>query len=108
MPKFQPQWASIAMGLAILGAVWWFNRVDPLFVGLFAVVIIASGLLPGIIGRLVWGFGLVGLAALAYFYYGSAQWLIALVLLVLGALTLGRALAERSRLGQVEAESRDR
>lgn len=57
--------------LAVLGAAWWFLKLDPPLVGALAGVIALSVLVPERFDSLVTGVGMLGLAALVYFYYGA-------------------------------------
>lgn len=57
--------------LAVLGAAWWFMKLDPPLVGAIAGVIVLSVLVPERYDSLVTGVGMLGLASLVYFYYGA-------------------------------------
>lgn len=75
--------------LAVLGAAWWFLKLDPPLAGAIAGVIVLSVLVPERYDSLVTGVGMLGLAALVYFYYGSrplaaVMGVVALVMLATG------------------------
>jgi hypothetical protein len=77
---------SLVVQLGILGLAWWLLGLHWVLVAAFAGVIIVSTLVPERISGVVSGLGSLGLAALAYFYYG--QVLVAALLAVLGVISL--------------------
>lgn len=70
-PHLKNALTTCALELGLLAAVWYFLGLDELLVGAIAIVIIASAFAPPHIGRWLGGVGMLGLAALAYFHYGS-------------------------------------
>lgn len=72
--------------LAVLGAAWWYLKLDNVMAGAIAAVIVISNVLPPRWGNLASGIGMLGLAALAQVHYRQTP--VALVLGVFGAVTL--------------------
>ncbi len=88
---------STIISLGVVALIWYFLRLDPLFTGALAFVVVLGTLLPGAASSLAWGAGLLGLASLAYFYFGSAQTPLAAVLGVVGAGYLVMGIAQTLR-----------
>ncbi len=86
----------VAIELAILGAAWWYLGLHTYLVGSIAGVIITAGLVPRRFASLLSGVGLLGVAALVYFYFGAPQLaglmaVAAVVIAILGLLRLKSA-----------------
>lgn len=91
---------STIISLVVVALIWYFLKLDPLFTGALALVVVVGTLLPGAAGSIAWGAGLLGLAALAYFHYGSVQTPLTVVLGVVGTayLAMGAAQWWRGRI----------
>ncbi len=98
---FKARLGSTALSLVVVGLIWYFLKLDTLFTGALALVVVVGTLLPGAAGSLAWGAGLLGLSALACFHYGSVQTPLTVVLGVVGAayLAMGAAQWWRGRAG---------
>jgi len=92
---FRSRLGGVAIGLLILGAAWWFLRLDWILTAAIAAVIVVGGLLPPIIGSFAGAAGWFGLAALVHFYYGARQ--LAMLLAVIGIVFTVLAIAQVSR-----------
>src|SRR4051812_40606318 len=86
---------TIAVGLAILGAAWWYLKLDYVITVVIAALIVVSGALPPLIGAFVSAAGWFVVAAVLYFYYGYRQ--LPGLIAVLGVIFLVVAIAQAVR-----------
>lgn len=82
----QERLVSLVVQLGIVGLAWWLVGLHWVLVAAFAGVIVVSTFVPERISGVVSGMGSLGLAALAYFYYG--QVLVGALLGVVGVVSL--------------------
>ncbi len=97
VPWWRRRLPLIALQLALLAAVWWILKIDATIVAAIGAAIVISGAVPERYEGLVSGLGMLGLAALVYFYYGQRP--LALVLLIFGVLRGVAGMAELRRVG---------
>jgi len=91
-PEIRTRVTTAVLELGLLAVCWHFLGLDEVLVGAIALVIIAGAVVPPRVGRWVGGVGMLGLAALAFFYYGSP--LIAGLLAVFGVVSLATGAME--------------
>jgi len=77
----------IGLGLAVLGAAWYLMGLYLYVVASVAAVIVAGGVVPYRYSEIVWGVGLLALAAGAYFYVGNQT--LAILLGIVGLISVG-------------------
>jgi len=62
---------TMLISLAILGVAWYLLKLDVVITGAIATVIVVSALVPVRYSNLVSGLGLLAIAGVSYFHYGS-------------------------------------
>ena len=82
---------KIGLELLILALAWYFLGIALPIVGVLAAIIIVANLTPAPWDRPVFGLGLIGLAALAYFHYHQHPF--AYLMAAIGAIMIGVGLA---------------
>ncbi|MBL8762403.1 MAG: hypothetical protein JNL50_13995 [Phycisphaerae bacterium] len=94
---------SLVVEIGLIGFVWWYLGLAPLFAGLLLALVIVSEFLGVGWSRLVSGVGLIGLGLLARSYYGqpvlgTVLSVLGVAMAVIGAIQLrGVMAAKRSR-----------
>lgn len=69
--RLRPEWHNMFLGLAVVGALWYLLGLHVYLGGALAAVTVASTLVGGVVGSVVWGLGLVGVGVLAWTYFGQ-------------------------------------
>lgn len=93
MIKLRPDWHNLILGLAVIAALWLVLGLHTYLVVALAAVTIASALVGGVAGSVIWGVGLIGVAALAWLHFGAQR--LALVLAIIGVVYVALAVAKR-------------
>ncbi|MCC6425550.1 MAG: hypothetical protein IT435_01885 [Phycisphaerales bacterium] len=84
--------------LAILGVAWWLLKLDWLLVVVLCGLIVIVGLAPGRLGSLLSGIGMLIVAGLMYWRFGSPQ--LAALLGIAGLVVMGVGIARLKGMGR--------
>ncbi len=85
----RPEWHNMFLGLVVIAALWYVLRLHALLAGSLAAVTVVSTLVGGVVGSVVWGLGLVGMAVLAWVRFGEQS--LAVVLGIVGVVYVALA-----------------
>jgi hypothetical protein len=92
MARFRPDWQNLAFGLVIIGLLWFVMGLHEYLVAALAVATIASTIVGGAAGTLIWGVGLLGVGALAWLHFGNER--LGIVVAVIGVIYLALGAAQ--------------